>query len=62
MPQEETYGQRPPKYDVKTEPRCRPDNVKEQIVIRRHFDNIRLESEDVAEFEYSPGCPRLSSE
>jgi len=46
--------ERPPKYEVKTEPRRRPDNVKEQIVIRRHFDNIRLNSEDVAEFEYSP--------
>ena len=46
--------ERPPKYDVKTEPRRRPDNVKEQIVVLRHFENIRLESEDVAEFEYSP--------
>ena len=46
--------ERPPKYDVKTEPRRRRDNVKEQIVIRRHFENIRLKSEDVAEFEYSP--------
>ncbi|MCH7689383.1 MAG: IS1380 family transposase, partial [Planctomycetes bacterium] len=45
---------RPPKYNVKTEPRRRPDNVKEQVVIRRHFENIRLDSEDVAEFEYSP--------
>jgi len=48
--------QRPPKYDVKTEPRHRPDNVKEQIVIRRNFDNIRLNGEDVAEFEYSPAA------
>jgi len=46
--------EREPKYDVKTEPRRRPDNVKEQIVILRHFKNIRLDSEDVAEFEYSP--------
>ena len=46
--------ERPPKYDVKTAPRRRPDNVKEQVVIRRHFENIRLKSEDVAEFEYSP--------
>lgn len=46
--------ERPPKYDVKTEPRRHHDNVKEQIVVLRHFENIRLESEDVAEFEYSP--------
>ena len=52
----EAWGQlqRPLKYDVKTVPRRRPDNVKEQVVIRRHFKNIRLNSEDVAEFEYSP--------
>jgi hypothetical protein len=50
--------ERPPKYDVTTEPRRRPDNVKHQIVIRRHFENIRLKSEDVAEFEYSPGACR----
>ena len=50
--------ERPPKYDVKTKPRRRPDNVKEQIVILRHFENIRLDSEDVAEFEYSPSACR----
>ena len=46
--------ERKPKYDVKTKPRQRPDNVKEQIVVLRHFENIRLDSEDVAEFTYSP--------
>lgn len=46
--------ERPPKYRVKTEPRRRPDNIKEQVVIRRNFTNIRLISEDVAEFHYSP--------
>jgi hypothetical protein len=45
---------RPPKYEVRTQPRRRPKNVKEQIVIRRHFENIRLVSEDVAEFDYRP--------
>lgn len=45
---------RPPKYIVKTQPRRRPDNVKERIVRRRNFKNIRLVSEDVAEFDYSP--------
>jgi hypothetical protein len=45
---------RPPKYEVRTQPRRRPRNVKEQIVIQRHFENIRLVSEDVAEFDYRP--------
>ena len=43
-----------PKYEVKTEPRRRPVNVREQIVIEREYKNIRLSSEDLAEFEYSP--------
>ena len=42
------------KYEVKTEPRQRPDNVKEAIVRERGFQNIRTESEHVAEFSYSP--------
>ena len=46
--------ERPPKYAVKTVPRSRPRNVKEQIVRRRDFENIRLESEEIAEFDYSP--------
>lgn len=45
---------RPPKYDVKTEPRARPTNVKEQIIRERAFKNIVLVSEDVAEMEYRP--------
>jgi len=45
---------RPGKYEVKTSPRRRPTNVKEQIVVARRFKNIRLFSEMVAEFEYKP--------
>jgi hypothetical protein len=45
---------RRPKYTVKTERRERPPNVKEQIVRWREYQNIRLESEDVASFAYSP--------
>jgi hypothetical protein len=45
---------RPVKYEVKTEPRRQPENVKEQIVRARGFENIRLESEEVAEFDYRP--------
>ncbi|MEE9269111.1 MAG: IS1380 family transposase [Candidatus Krumholzibacteria bacterium] len=47
---------RPSKYEVRTEPRARPENVKEQIVRDREFENIRLKSEQVAEFDY---CPTL---
>ncbi len=45
---------RPAKYDVRTEPRERPENVKEEIVRQREFKNIRLNSEQVAEFDYRP--------
>lgn len=51
---------RDPKYKVKTVPRQRPANVKEAIVRLREFENIRLQSEDVAEFDYAPGHCRRS--
>ncbi|MBI3683979.1 MAG: IS1380 family transposase [Acidobacteria bacterium] len=51
--------QRPVKYRVKTGMRSRPENIKEQLVVERGFRNIRLDSEEVAEFEYQPGaCER----
>jgi len=47
------------KYTVKTVPRERPANVKEAIVRSREFENIRLQSEEVAEFDYAPrNCRR----
>ena len=45
---------RPPRYEVKTEERTHPDNVKEQIIREREYKNICLRSEDVAEFDYQP--------
>jgi hypothetical protein len=42
------------KHEVKTTPRARPANVKEQVVKDREFENIRLLNEYVAEFEYAP--------
>jgi hypothetical protein len=45
---------RSPRYSVKTEPRSKPVNVKEQIVKERGYKNIRLCSEHMAEFEYRP--------
>jgi hypothetical protein len=46
--------QRPLRYEVRTEERKRPENVKEQVVKEREFKNIRLQSEQVAEFNYRP--------
>lgn len=45
---------RPEKYETQTEPRRRPDNVKALKVVERDFRNLRLRSEDVAEFDYQP--------
>ena len=45
---------RPAKYQVKTRPRRRPENVKEKVIVARKFKNIRLRSEEVAEFDYRP--------
>jgi hypothetical protein len=41
---------------VKTKPRPRPDNVKEARVVAREFENQRLRSEEVAEFNYQPSA------
>ncbi len=46
--------QRPARYEVKTQPRRRPDKVKEAIVVARGYENLRLCSEEVAEFRYRP--------
>jgi len=46
--------QRPPRYSVKTQLRAKPERVKERIVVEREFQNIVLNSEDVAEFDYRP--------
>jgi hypothetical protein len=45
---------RRPPYEVQTEPRQRPANVKEAIIVEREFKNLRLEAEAVAEFPYQP--------
>lgn len=46
---------RPQKHEAATSRRARPQNVKERIVKERGFENIRLCSERVAQFEYRPG-------
>jgi hypothetical protein len=45
---------RPAKHEVKTRPRRRPENVKQQVVETRKFTDIRLIKEHVAEFRYQP--------
>lgn len=45
---------RKPKYEVRTSPRSRPENVKESIVRRRGYENIKLQAESVTEFTYRP--------
>ena len=46
--------ERPVKYEVKTNQRARPDNVKEQVVREKGFKNFVLLWEDIAEFEHRP--------
>jgi hypothetical protein len=50
--------QRPARYQVATQPRQRPDNVKAQIVKQRQFETLRLQCEHVAEFNYRPNACR----
>ena len=45
---------RRPPYEVQTEPRQRPVNVKEATIVEREFKTLRLEAEAVAEFVYQP--------
>ena len=45
---------RPNKYEPETDPRTRPENVKERRVVEREYKNIRLKSEEIAEFQYRP--------
>jgi hypothetical protein len=47
------------KHAVQTQPRRRPENVKQQVVEAREFEDIRLVKEHVAEFRYRPAhCTR----
>jgi hypothetical protein len=51
---------RPARYQVQTEPRRRPANVKDRVVREREFKTLRLQAEDVAEFRYRPTACRHS--
>ena len=47
-----------PAYEVQTVPRKRPRNVKAATIVARDFKNLRLETEAVAEFSYTPTACR----
>ena len=49
----QTLG-RPARYDVATQPRAKPANVKQQVIEQRGFKNLRLRAEHVAEIAYRP--------
>ena len=49
---------RPARYTVETNRRRKRPKVKERIVRKRKFENLKLESEDVAEMEYRPTACR----
>lgn len=46
--------ERLPKYEILTEPRRRPERVKEQIVVQKGYLNQRLVAEDVTDIAYQP--------
>jgi hypothetical protein len=51
--------ERPPRYQPGTATRQRPANVKDQIVLERGYKTLRLQGEEVAEFNYRPtACDR----
>jgi hypothetical protein len=52
--------ERPARYQVRTKPRRRRDQVREAVVAERGFENLRLRSEEVAEFNYRPSACRKS--
>jgi hypothetical protein len=55
-----SFLERPPKYEIKTAPRQRPERVKAEIVRRRGFETIHTLEEMVAEFDYRPVACRQS--
>jgi hypothetical protein len=46
--------ERLPKYDILTEPRRRPERVKEQIVVQKGYLNKKLVAESVSDMTYRP--------
>ena len=46
--------ERPPRYQIKTDPREKPERVQPEIVRERGYETIHLLEEMVAEFDYQP--------
>ena len=46
--------ERLPKYEILTEPRPKPERVKEQIVVQKGYENKKLLSEQVVDLTYQP--------
>src|SRR5260370_15518614 len=46
--------ERLPRYEIKTEPRRKPERVKEAIVRAKGYLNKKLMGENVAQFNYQP--------
>ena len=55
-----SFLERPPRSEIKTAPRQRPEHVKAEIVRRRGFETIHTLEEMVAEFDYQPVACRKS--
>ena len=53
---EQSWGalERLPKYEILTEPRRRPERVKEQIVVQKGYLNQKLIAEHVSDISYEP--------
>jgi hypothetical protein len=49
-----TALERVPKYQILTEPRTKPDRVKEGIVREKGYENLVLVGEDVTQIDYRP--------
>jgi hypothetical protein len=46
--------ERQERYQIRTAPRARPENVRDRVVTEREYHNIHLVHEHVSEFEYRP--------
>lgn len=50
---------RPPRYNVETAPRRKPEKVKRQVIRDHNYLHLELKSEEAAEFDYRPtACSR----
>jgi len=46
--------ERLPKHEILTEPRCRPERIKERIVVENGYENQKLVAEHVTDITYQP--------